>query len=353
MERAVAPGTKIMKKKILHVLKMNQYSGAENVAITICSRLKGKYEFAYTCPDGAIRWWLEKEGICFYPMAQFTLGELKKVLHQYQPDIVHAHDFSASVYCGMLKRQRILISHLHNNPRWIRTWGWRSLLYQISKQKLNHILLVSGAIQKEAVFLQEADRRTIIKIGNPIDQNKIRIGAEEFQAQSCDLLFVGRMTAQKNPSRFIRMISRLRAGGVNVQALMVGDGELLLDCKRQIRTLGMQPFIRMMGFCKNPYPYIRQAKLLLVTSDWEGYGMVVAEALVLGIPVLATAVGGLNMVLRDYPPALCRSEMELYRKAYRLLTERACYETYKRRLLESIQLPGIQAYMDAIKQIYG
>ena len=39
---------------------MNQYSGAENVAITICSRLKGKYEFAYTCPDGAIRWWLEK-----------------------------------------------------------------------------------------------------------------------------------------------------------------------------------------------------------------------------------------------------------------------------------------------------
>ena len=44
-----------MKKKILHVLKMNQYSGAENVAITICSILKDQYEFAYTCPDGAIR----------------------------------------------------------------------------------------------------------------------------------------------------------------------------------------------------------------------------------------------------------------------------------------------------------
>lgn len=342
-----------MKKKILHVLKMNQYSGAENVAITICSILKDQYEFAYTCPDGAIRWWLEKEGICFYPMAQFTLGELKKVLRQFQPDIVHAHDFSASVYCSMLKKQGILISHLHNDPCWIRTWGWRSLLYQISRQKFDRVLLVSGEIQKEAVFFRGVNRQKILKIGNPIDQTKIRLGAEEFQAQSCDLLFAGRFTAQKNPLRFIRIISRLRDNGANVRALMVGDGELFMDCKRQIRGLGMQPFIHMTGFCKNPYPYIRQAKLLLVTSDWEGYGMVVAEALVLGVPVLATAVGGLNMVLRDYPPALCRSETELYRKAYRLLTEHTCYETYRRRLLESIQIPGIQAYIDTMKQIYG
>lgn len=350
--RADAQGQRTMKKKILHVLKMDRYSGAENVAITICRVLKGQYEFAYACPDGPIRWWLEKEGIRFYPMARFTLGELHKVLRQYQPDLVHAHDFSVSVYCGILKKREVLLSHLHNDPCWIRAWGFRSFCYRVCRQRFDRILLVSGAIQKEAVFLRKQDGRAV-EIGNPIDQKRICQQAGEFQAQASDLLYVGRFTAQKNPLRFIRVVSRLQAGGLNVRALMVGDGELFVDCKNQIKKSGIESAVRMAGFCKNPYPYIRQAKLLLITSDWEGYGMVAAEALALGIPVLATAVGGLHAVLRDYPPALCRSETELYRKAKRLLADRAYYKKYRGQLLAKVRIPDMQAYMDAMKQIYG
>ena len=103
---------------------------------------------------------------------------------------------------------------------------------------------------------------------------------------------------------------------------------------------------------ENPYPYLRKAKLVLITSDWEGYGLVAAEALSLHVPVLACAVGGLCTIFQNVPDALCHSEEELFLKTRSLLTSQKCYEKYCRKLQKFVHLQEIMQYKNLLGQIY-
>ncbi|MCI9124148.1 MAG: glycosyltransferase [Eubacterium sp.] len=345
--------------RVLHVLKSSRYAGAENAAITICNGLGTPYKTAYASVDGPIAWCVRGAGLEFYPMRQFSIAEVKRVLQEFRPDIVHAHDYSASVFCAVLKNGYRLISHLHNNPPWIRSWSARSCAYAMTAGKMDRILTVSDEIRKEAVFLRR--RKGIFVVSNPVDTARIRKRAEEFQpgtantknTNNIDLLFVGRLTKQKNPQRFIRVVSRLARGRrQRVSAVMLGCGELETECRRMVRRTGLSGYVRLLGFCENPYPYIRRARILLVTSDWEGYGIAAAEAIALGTPVLAMASGGLKTIFARFPEALCHSEEEMYRKAKRLLWERAAYTSFQEALCRNVSIVDLPDYQTGIRRIY-
>lgn len=340
--------------KVLHVLKSDQYAGAENAAITICSNLKDAYETAYASKDGKIGWHVRKAGIPFYPMQRFSFGEIQKVLEEFRPDVIHAHDFSASVFCAVLKRDCYLISHLHNNPLWIRAWNIRALAYFLAIRRIDRILVASGEIQQEAVFLDK--RKEIFIVGNPVHTAVIKKRAEEYPQGDFALLFVGRFTEQKNPQRFIRIVNelavRMKIQQKNIFAVMLGSGELERTCRQMVQKLGLAEYMELPGFSKNPYPYIKKARLLLVTSDWEGYGIAAAEAVSLGTPVLAMAVGGLKTVFRQFPEALCRSEAEMSRKAQRLLEDKTYYRYFQRKMKEKVCIMEAAVYAAGIENIY-
>lgn len=340
--------------KVLHVLKSDRYAGAENAAIAICSNLKETYEIAYASKDGEIGWHVRKAGIQFYPMKRFSFGEIKRVLEEFCPDVIHAHDFSASVFCSVLKKDCCLISHLHNNPFWIRTWNVRTLAYFLVARRMDRILVVSGEIQQEAVFLNR--KKGIFVVGNPVDTINIKKQAEEYLQKDFTLLFVGRFTEQKNPQRFIRIVSyiadRMEIQQKDIFAAMLGSGELEGTCRQMVQEMGLTGYMKLFGFCKNPYPYIKKARLLLVTSDWEGYGIAAVEAVSLGTPVLAMAVGGLKTVFRQFPEALCRSEAEMCKKVQRLLENKAYYKSFQQKMGEKVCVMEAAAYAAGIENIY-
>lgn len=163
----------MVKKRVLHLLKTNSFSGAENVAITICRNLSDQYECAYASPRGEISKWLEKEHITYYPMEKFSTHEFKRIIKEFEPDIVHAHDFSASVTAAMHKKDFYLISHLHNNPPWIKKKCLKTMIYWMYKRKIDYIFTVSDAVKKEAIFFENNEKNVQV-IGNPIDDKDIR-----------------------------------------------------------------------------------------------------------------------------------------------------------------------------------
>lgn len=67
----------------------------------------------------------------------------------------------------------------------------------------------------------------------------------------------------------------------------------------RIEELGLVHVIRLYGFQKNPYIYLKQAKVMCMPSKWEGFGLAAVEALALGKPVIAAPVGGLNDIIND------------------------------------------------------
>jgi glycosyltransferase involved in cell wall biosynthesis len=67
-----------------------------------------------------------------------------------------------------------------------------------------------------------------------------------------------------------------------------------------VEELGLQDKVIFKGFNSNPFPYIKNAKALVLSSDFEGFGMVLVEALVLGTPIVSTdCPSGPNEILVD------------------------------------------------------
>ncbi len=337
--------------KVLHILKSGHFAGAEHIALTICKNCREPYQAAYASEKGEIQERLQKDGIAYFPMKKLNLKELNRVIRAYQPDIVHAHDFTASVLCALVKRRYLLISHLHNNPLWIRRWNIRSVCYRAMRHRMDAVLLVSKAIREEAVFLKDRKSRAIV-VGNPVNVRYVRQLAQEAVADAPDLLFVGRLTRQKAPEQFIRIVYGLCKKGIPVRALMLGEGELLAPCRALIRKLGLTEIVCMKGFVSNPYPYMRQARLLLMPSAWEGYGLAAAEALAVGTPVLVSPVGGLKEQLLDIPYAWCSSENAFVKKAAKLLTDQKLYEAYRKKILRRACIGDLDTYMQKLQYIY-
>ena len=102
--------------KVLHVLNTSTFSGAENVACQIIKMYeKTDISMAYCSRDGSVRKQLEDLRIDYYPIAEMSCRELDRVIAEYKPDIIHAHDMRATYYSCKNHSRVPVICHIHNN----------------------------------------------------------------------------------------------------------------------------------------------------------------------------------------------------------------------------------------------
>lgn len=115
--------------KVLHLLESPRFSGAENVVCQIILMLKDEIEFVYCSRDGQIREALQERNIKFCPIKKLSVSEVKRVIKEEKPDLIHAHDMRASFYAALVCGRIPLISHIHNNNFDSRGLSVKSILY--------------------------------------------------------------------------------------------------------------------------------------------------------------------------------------------------------------------------------
>lgn len=343
--------------RVMHVLKSSIYSGAENVVFTIMQGLKDEVDFLYVATEGIIRNKLEQEQLNFRLVPVFNRTELSKVIKLYQPDIIHAHDFSATVLCAAIQGRFRLISHLHYDPPWVKDWNSKTLLYALCYPRIARLIVVSENTCSNMVFAGLYRNKKQI-FANPIDEKRIHRRAEaavpEIKHDSCDLIFVGRLVEQKNPQRFIQLVDQMRKKGhPDIRAWMLGDGELREACEELIQQRNLSEQITMYGFCENPYPYIKRSRILCMTSRWEGFGLVVIEANTLGVPVLSTPTSGCTAVLGENAEELCETDEEFVAGMERLLGNDGEYTVAREAAVaHAMTYDNITSYMHAMLYTY-
>lgn len=72
----------------------------------------------------------------------------------------------------------------------------------------------------------------------------------------------------------------------------IGDGELRSEMEQQIHDLGVEDMVQIIGFKRNPFPYVKSADMMFCCSGYEGFCLAICEAMVLGIPVVSTKTSG-------------------------------------------------------------
>lgn len=342
-------------RTVLHILNTSSYSGAENVAITIIRAMNKRYpdyRLIYVSPDGPIRDRLYDEGVEFEPIERISRSEIRRVVRKYRPEVIHAHDFTASIVSALSTLRVPVISHIHNNCPWLKRLCVRSLAYGVSCLRYRKMLGVSPSVFDEFIFGKLFKKKCEV-IGNPIDLGKIREAAERATGKDAyDIVFLGRLTEAKNPALFVEVIGKV-AEKAPVRAVMIGDGELKSDTEKKISELGLSDTIRLAGFMDNPHGILAASRLLVMTSAWEGYGLVAAEALALGKPVVATPVGGIPTIIVGREGRLCREPDEMADAIVSLLTSEEEYaEASRLAKIRADEIDNLAVYTAKINHYY-
>lgn len=341
-------------KKVLHILNSSSFSGAESVSISIINMLKDNknYTGIYASLSGSIENVIAENDIQFIQIKKMNFFEIRKMIKKINPDIIHTHDFTASIITSLIVRNIPIISHIHNNAPWLKKINHRTVAFYISILLTKKTLIVSPSIQNEYVFKKVIPNK-LINIGNPIDAKKIIKLSEERCSQFFDIIFIGRLEKAKNPIKFLEIVSKLKKSMPDIKVGIIGNGSLKNECEKIAYDLGLINNLNFLGFEHNPYKYLSKSKILCMTSTYEGYGLVAAEALVLGKPVVAPSIGGLPTIVNEHCGKLTNDDSEYINEIIELLTNKNYYSSKSKSAIEnSFTNKKFEEYMRKITEEY-
>lgn len=286
--------------KILHLLNTSQFSGAENVVCQIINMFKEdhNYEMFYCSLDGQIRTVLNGQEISFVPIKNMCRRELKRVINDIRPTLIHAHDRTASFMASKVCERIPLIVHMHVNN----TEGFvafvKNVIWSFSSKKYKHIFWVSKSAYDCFPFKKKLKMKSSI-LYNMVDSVSVLKKSQQFNTDEYDLCYVGRLVYQKNPQRLMAICLSAIKNNPKLRVAIIGSGTYSSYVEDFIKANNLNHNIDYLGFKDNPLPYIKKAKAIILTSRFEGTPMVALEAMCLGVPVVSTRVDGLSDVIID------------------------------------------------------
>lgn len=169
----------------------------------------------------------------------------------------------------------------------------------------HHIASVTKASADRMIEVLSRDPETVHVIRNPliassiVERSREDVPEKEARSKPLALVSVGRLSPEKAFDRIPRVARRLKEAGVDFEWNIIGDGATRGAIEREIAATETGDVVRLLGVRMNPYPYVREADLLVITSEYEAQPMVANEALILDTPVLSTEFASVREVITD------------------------------------------------------
>lgn len=180
---------------------------------------------------------------------------------------------------------------------------WR-FLYKTFYQRADLVICQSVAMMEDLQQNFSIDPAKMVQIYNPVDMDRIRHKADETANPFDDsigpnLVAIGRLSQVKGFDRLIESFPLLLQTKPHAQLWFLGQGEIEQELKQLRDRLGLQEQIHFVGFQKNPYAWMRNADLFVLSSYFEGLPNVLLEAIALECPVLAVEhPGGTREIMK-------------------------------------------------------
>ena len=162
-----------------------------------------------------------------------------------------------------------------------------------------NIITVSDGILKDLRDEVKIRAKSIQTIYNPMNSEEILKLSEEENCinQEEYIVHVGRFAKVK---RHDLLLEAFKKSKLQTKLFLVGDGEERFNIIEKIKDLRLEEQVILTGFLKNPYPLIKNAKMLVLCSDYEGLPTVLIEALILNTPIISSnCPSGPNEILVD------------------------------------------------------
>ena len=215
-------------------------------------------------------------------------------INRFRPDLVIDYDISLQKAAHLIRAP--IIGVVHFSPKRIR--GGRAGRLRRMGGRLrhyNHVVLLCDEMVEEAREVWPMARDRFVTIPNPVNRERLLARAAEQVAlppgveSGKYVVCVARLTGQKDISTLIRAYEAFRVEGLGWPLLLVGDGDERRKLESLVAELGLGRHVHFIGHQTNPAPFIENAGMFVLSSDNEGFGIALVEALTLGCPAIFTA----------------------------------------------------------------
>lgn len=245
-----------------------------------------------------------------YPLGILRLA---RFLRRERIDILHTHLFEPSVFgllAGVLAAtpMRVMTRHYSDYHTRIRK-SWHVRLDRLCTRLSHGVIAVSQHTADHMVRAEQAPPAKVQVVLNGIDCERVRLPSAEERDRVCRelaadgsyvILVAARLHPEKGYEHLFDALPLLRSRLDRPLTLLVaGTGPFEAAYRERVRALGCGHVVRFLGFREDVPALMAAADLFVLPSVAEAFGLVLAEALYLGVPVVATRVGGIPEIVDD------------------------------------------------------
>ena len=313
--------------RILQVVQKPQRRGAEIFAYQLSNALRGNnhcvrtlYLYPYT-GSGELPLYGEDKilgGQEQHPLEKFPgfhpvlLKYFMQQIKEFDPDIIQVNGARTVKYGAFARRfdpqgkWALIYRNIGNPEDWVQGLHYWLFYKYVVMSRVDGIVGVSQTTLDRLVSFYSLEKTTR-KILRGVDTNSFQpiLSREKMREkmQTCRhapvLLFVGSLSPEKRPDRLLQIFQLVLQKIPDIHLWLVGEGALRSSLEKQVQDTNLCNNVHFVGVQPNVADYMNAADLLLLTSDTEGIPGVILEAGALGLPTVATNVGGIPESVKD------------------------------------------------------
>jgi len=297
-----------MKTKLMLVLPSMAGGGAEKVALLLLSSFdKEKYDIFLVL--------FKKEGeylaqvpehiniISLHKKTKFDvfalIWRLRNTFKRIKPDAIlsfltytNAVSIISAFLSGYL--EKIIISQ-RNYHKLEEDSKIKKFIYPFLYRMAKKIIVISKGLKDSLVTDWKVSADRICVIYNPVDLAKVILLKEENIEHPCFnkiqegriIINIGRLEKQKNQELLLMAFKNVLEKA-DAFLIILGKGSLRERLEKKAEELGIESRVYFVGFQNNPFTWLRRSDIFVLSSDFEGFGNVIIEAMACGVPVVST-----------------------------------------------------------------
>ncbi len=242
-----------------------------------------------------------------------------------KPDVIHAHDWITFKAGRMAKKAtgKPLFLHVHSTE-YDRN-GHFAQHFVLDEERAgfeaaDRIFCVSEKLKQTVIEKYQVLPKKITVVPNALD---LKINKSTSPRTPKNIAFIGRLTAQKSPGKFIDIAREMTSRGHNFNYSIIGDGYLMDELKGNVHGTSLEKNLAFTGFMDRTevLKKLSEIDLLIMPSASEPFGLVALEAIMKGIPVAAAKGSGIAEFIPSMPEVEAWDSYSYNKLVDRLMTD--------------------------------
>ncbi|HKJ03978.1 MAG TPA: glycosyltransferase [Geopsychrobacteraceae bacterium] len=311
----------IPKMKILHIIASPKIGGAEKLLLTIVDTIDSRrFDVAIAAfvdsreQFNAFYNEASQRGANLYPVEINSpydvrqLLRLHQIIVEFKPDVIHSHGYKTNIL-GFLLARRFAIPVVATIHGWLHSRRKTTQIFNrvnmFLLKRFDRVVAVSGQIERVLLCSKVSSSRLVTLRNVPFTKTKPGFDRSSFVQQysllpdSIYVGFVGRLEPVKGGEFFISAAATVLQSHSNIQFLIAGEGPEYSLMVEMAERLGISSQVKFLGFVDCPETLFQVLSLYVLPSLDEGVPLSLLEAMSAGVPVVASAVGGVPEVVED------------------------------------------------------